>query len=158
MGALNQIRAYRYMVCEVKKTQAKVKNTRRELDEFGAEWRKDADLKLGRSKLNPNPKAKASPFHAGQAGRRRPIPAGAITHAEAKLLLPPHSKIWTGKAGFWQAQLMVPFHPSAGKHWGAWTGLSHRDACLFVIRDVWDKYLRVERLDRDQCPIIGLFA
>ena len=71
-----------------------------------------------------------------------------------KAMLPPGAYCHVSRIeGHWVTCLR-PF-PSCGKSWAVAGG--DREAALFVLKDVWAKWLDFNNVPKNQCPIPGLF-
>ena len=52
--------------------------------------------------------------------------------------------------------LVCPPFPHCSKAWSVAGG--YREAALFVLQDVWTKWLEIYKVPKHQCPIPGLFS
>lgn len=82
------------------------------------------------------------------------VPPGAITQPEAKAMVPPGASIWRDLCrGGWCGH-MQGFRRCSRP----WSTEGHREACMFVLRTLWNQFLLSQGLDASSCPIRGLFS
>lgn len=79
---------------------------------------------------------------------------GDIPHEAASQMKPPGAFVWRSLTdGAWLGRL-----PPHGEVSRSWRRHGERDACLQVLRHLWQQYLDLQGLDHDSCPIQGLFG
>lgn len=101
------------------------------------------------------PKAAAKPSAVNPRGVRYPrrLPAGEISHSQAKELSPPNSYVWRSlRDGRWCGRF-----PPYGEMSRSWARHTEQGALRQVLAHLWEQYLTSGGFTTAQCPIGGLF-
>lgn len=108
-----------------------------------------------RSLPSSSGRAGSSSGHRSAALPRVSIPQrGVIPHESASQMKPPGSFVWRALTeGAWLGRL-----PPHGEVSRSWRRHGEREACLQVLRHLWQQYLDLQGWGEDSCPIIGLFG
>ena len=77
---------------------------------------------------------------AAAAPALRPIPPGALTQPEAKLLLPPDSKIVKSRTGQLRWRVSAEYCGERSLNFEPGNPTSDRDVCLLLIKSLWMAY------------------
>ena len=82
------------------------------------------------------------------------VPEGALTQQQVKAMLPPGASVWRGNwgQGHWWGHL--PPHSRVSRSWLH----GHRESAFFVLRRLWNSYLKDNGLTRADCPVSRLFS
>ena len=83
------------------------------------------------------------------------VPAGHISQAEAKKMMPPDSYLWRARTcNTWMGRYAsLPTKSCKDSAWGG-----ERHALLECIRHTWSVYLDCNGFAETECPINGLFG
>ena len=111
----------------------------------------EAAKKLAKERKNP---PKKGPRSSGSGRPWHPVPDGAITQSEARILLPPGASVWKANIeGCWMGHF-PPFKRVSK----SWRLHGHREAALEVVKDCWRKYAEANLVSVEAvCNVLGLF-
>ena len=77
---------------------------------------------------------------------------GRISHAEAKKLMPPGSRLCQTKGLAWHSRV-----PPLKETCRTWSKHGQEGALLIVVREAWRHYCFQEGIELKDCPMPGLF-
>ena len=146
---------------ELKKATSKNKETETASQEFreaykamvGEVQRKKHDAKGGATGGRGHGKGGRGRGRAAAAPKAK-LPAGEISQADVKALLPPASSVWQA----WQYQSWQ-FHVKPHRRFSVpWRVSNCRDAAIDGLRRAWQLHLETEGLDESHCFVEGLFG
>ena len=83
------------------------------------------------------------------------VPAGAISQAELKQMLPPNSSCWKGNWGSGHWWCHYEPHSRISRSWSI---AGHKAAAMYCLKKVWGLWLTDNSLNKSDCPIVGLFG
>ena len=145
---------------ELEKAGTAAKNSRQEFDSFRTEWTQFRNVVMPPEPIIPVAKAKAKAKakvisligHGVGYHIPREIPAGELSQSQVAHLNPPGGSIWrANKKKAWMSHM-----PPWPRHSALFATHGHRQAALNCVADNWRKYLDLQGLGHDQCPVEGL--
>lgn len=139
---------------EFKREQHLQKNKESGANSFQWEWRQAfVDAKTRKCKSEASKQAKLQAALTAYKCPPTP-PEGAISQEEARAMTPLGSHIWRDLTrGGWCGH-MKPFARCSRR----WATDGHRQACLWVLRTLWNQYLVLQGLGPEACPVAGFMA
>ena len=111
----------------------------------------EAAKRLAKERKHP---PKKGPRSSGSGRPWHPVPDGAITQPEARILLPPGASVWKANIeGCWMGHF-PPFKRVSK----SWRLHGHREAALEVVKDCWRTYAEANLVSVEAvCNVLGLF-